>query len=386
MNALQRLSVLIIILILTGSNVFAAPAISGVTGSLNHGQTITIHGSGFGAKSPAAPLVYDNLSQDQTGQPPSTTATIGQWASVGDFDSVSDTMVRHNKGTKSAYCNINGEKFARFQGGYDSPSWFVQYWFYLGANWVWTHDITYSLGNVKVFRMWSTGSDVANVHVNLMYANEVLVTSEYLDQDHNWSPVVPGYDWVANIYGRTPGYVCPGTLGWSSFPTEWSTGVWHNIRFEFRDSTINVSDGVIRMWFDGKLVLDHSDFLTRNSSNTAYKRPNTVGFYNARNANGTDSDFYMTDVYIDNTWARVEIGNASTYANCTHIEIQPPTAWSSDSISVTLNQGSFNDGQTVYLYVRDADGSTSDGYAVTLGETDTTPPTLNGCVVTGAVK
>jgi hypothetical protein len=41
---------------------FAAPVVSGVSGTVAHGQNVTISGSGFGNKSSAAPLVWDNCS------------------------------------------------------------------------------------------------------------------------------------------------------------------------------------------------------------------------------------------------------------------------------------------------------------------------------------
>ena len=46
-----------------------------------------------------------------------------------------------------------------------------------------------------------------------------------------------------------------------------------------------------------------------------------------------DSYAYWDDVYIDTTQARVEIGDAPTYAASRHREIQLPTAWSDSSIT-----------------------------------------------------
>jgi hypothetical protein len=45
-------------------NTFAAPSISGVSGTLTDGQTITISGSNFGTKTTAAPFIssYDNAT------------------------------------------------------------------------------------------------------------------------------------------------------------------------------------------------------------------------------------------------------------------------------------------------------------------------------------
>jgi hypothetical protein len=87
---------------------------------------------------------------------------------------------------------------------------------------------------------------------------------------------------------------------------------------------------------------------------------------------------YIDDIYIDNTFQHVVIGNASTYSASTHFEVQPPTSWSATSAAVTVNQGSFANGASAYLYVKDSTGAVnSNGYSITFGSGgggDTTPP------------
>jgi hypothetical protein len=76
----------------------------------------------------------------------------------------------------------------------------------------------------------------------------------------------------------------------------------------------------------------------------------------------------MDDIYVQDTRARVEIGNASTWSACTQREIQKPTSWSNGTISFTLNQGTFRSGQQVYLYVVDASGQVNAaGYPMVIG-------------------
>lgn len=87
---------------------------------------------------------------------------------------------------------------------------------------------------------------------------------------------------------------------------------------------------------------------------------------NTSGGDGTGEKVYIDDVYIQiGTRARVEIGDNATWINCTHREIQHPSAWLDTSIAITINQGSFQDGEAVYLFVVDADGNPSDGYPVT---------------------
>lgn len=68
------------------------------------------------------------------------------------------------------------------------------------------------------------------------------------------------------------------------------------------------------------------------------------------------------------SWARVELGNASTWSACTHREIQKPTSWSATEIEFDAFYGSFASNDEVYLYVVDGDGDVSPGYGpITLG-------------------
>ena len=67
--------------------------------------------------------------------------------------------------------------------------------------------------------------------------------------------------------------------------------------------------------------------------------------------------FGMADVYVDNSWARVMIGNASTWSACTVKDIQIPVAWSNGGISVVLHNDSLPSFHGSFLYVVDANGN-----------------------------
>jgi hypothetical protein len=77
--------------------------------------------------------------------------------------------------------------------------------------------------------------------------------------------------------------------------------------------------------------------------------------------------YRIDDVYVDYTWARVELGNAPTWALCTVKEVQIPTQWTNTQITAQLNRGGFANGQTAYLYVVDANGAVNAvGYPITI--------------------
>jgi len=94
----------------------------------------------------------------------------------------------------------------------------------------------------------------------------------------------------------------------------------------------------------------------------------------------TNSNTYYDDIYVatgPGAQARAEIGNASTYSNCTNLAVCSVTSWSSTSITATMRTGSFSSGQA-YLYVIDSSGAANTtGFPITLGQAvtpDTTPP------------
>ncbi|BCS97087.1 hypothetical protein DSLASN_27190 [Desulfoluna limicola] len=76
--------------------------------------------------------------------------------------------------------------------------------------------------------------------------------------------------------------------------------------------------------------------------------------------------FYYDDIYIDSSWARVEIGDAKIYNECTHREIQYSLKWprlqaaSRDIIKIKVNQNALPYNQIQYLFVIDEDGNISD--------------------------
>jgi hypothetical protein len=90
-------------------------------------------------------------------------------------------------------------------------------------------------------------------------------------------------------------------------------------------------------------------------------------------------EVYVDDIFIQlDTEARVEIGDKSTWNACTKREVQVPISWNSSTIQARVNQGSFSNGETAYLYVVDSNGNVNNqGYIVTIGGeniVDNSPP------------
>lgn len=78
---------------------------------------------------------------------------------------------------------------------------------------------------------------------------------------------------------------------------------------------------------------------------------------------GEEAEWFVDDIYLQvGNRARVEIGDASCYKSCEVIEIQPPTAWAADEITVELNYGSFASDDEVYVFIILEDGTVQGGY------------------------
>jgi len=339
-------------------------SISSVVGTISHDRSIVISGSSFGPKSSSAPVVWDNLEDGTC----NTTAAIGTWTTVEDLTISSDNLRGVSSYNAHAnMCGTCGNNNAYFTGGSNSAVWYVSYWLYLSSNWNWgTTDSgggDGSLSNVKYIRFWDTGSNTANTVSAVHPYNSGTSTITITEQ----------------CDGSNPGY-------WSWGANAITLGAWHHLQFEFsHNSSPGAADGVYRQWFDGVLVKDESDLVTRCTGNTNYGRPFIVGFYNSWTDSGSDADdFYIDDVYIDNTWARIEIGNEATYSSCTHREIQVPSAWSDSSITIKLNRGSFGETETAYLFIIDSSGNASSGYQITFGDTYGSTQNVIGASLSGA--
>ena len=96
----------------------------------------------------------------------------------------------------------------------------------------------------------------------------------------------------------------------------------------------------------------------------------------ARLSTWSESYGFYDDVYFaigPHARARVEVGNADTYNNCTNLSICTVTSWKDNSITATLRQGAFNSFDNTFLYVTDADGIVNtNGYPLRID--GTSPP------------
>jgi len=322
------------------SPIIASPIITSISGNPADGSLVTITGNNFGTKSPAAPLIWEthevgSFSGDWGNSMKDRDMLIGSTAEIN----------RHSKSSYYGYDQFDMYSAYRYAESY-SNTWYINFWFRLGSAWVYSGSGSPDyMSNIKTTLLWNAGVQC------------VLSTC--------------GYPATASWNG---GWHCGPRADYNQYETAPITqqDIWPNIetwysqQIVFKDSTTSSSgDGVFEAWANGTRYLsDH----TANLYGGGNTYPLDAGWIDAWNENcpgGECAKIYYDDIYIDTTLSRVMIGNNATLANCTHQEIQIPSAWSGNSITITVNQGSFANCESAYLFVVDANGNVNtQGYPV----------------------
>ena len=144
---------------------------------------------------------------------------------------------------------------------------------------------------------------------------------------------------------------------------------WHKMAIYYKKSSApGANDGKCLVWWDNRLVFDwrsHFENSANDPSNVITGDADfddgdlagewSVGNYFSSASTNTWVDF--DDIYMSHTLARVEIGNASTYAASTVLETQAPVAWADNQITLQTNLGALSEQQPMYLYVTDQYGN-----------------------------
>jgi hypothetical protein len=80
-----------------------------------------------------------------------------------------------------------------------------------------------------------------------------------------------------------------------------------------------------------------------------------------------DVQILIDDIYValgDNSAARVEIGDNSSYTSCTILSLCDYSAWSDSSISATIRGADLNLGADLWLFITKSDNSTQYSYKI----------------------
>jgi len=339
------------------TEVFCQPEIESVQGRFLHNSSMNIIGRFFGIKPNALPLVWENHEAGSFSD---------DWGiSMKDRDMVIGGTAEINRHSYSSYYGYDQfDMYSAYQYAESySNVWYISFWFRLGSEWEYRRK---------------TGGD---------YYAENIKTTFLWDSEVGCALSTCGFDAKTTDYG---GWHCgPGGRGGDYF--QYTTSVsqeeiwpnketWYSEQIIFRASTTyDSADGIFEAWANGKRYhSDHDADLYGQGGNIYVLDAGWTDAWWDQGYSPPTVYIYYDDVYIDNTIARVVIGDSSDFGNCTHQEIQIPTAWSDSSITITANGGSFAAGERVYLFVVDADGNVSNGYGVFTQRGEGAPPPSGG--------
>lgn len=298
---------------------FGIPLISGNSGTINHGATLTITGIGFGTKDPAKPLIWADF---ELGLAPTNLGIKTTWDNTDGMGWSTDCPA----GSCAKATDGNGA----WTIGVDFNNWTTDgQKSYIFRRQRMNFTITTDSQNWKFWRMWP---------------------EEGLSPDIYASPS-NGRVYVEGI-GQESGF-------WGTFPA--NTTDWVTQELIVKASTLNTKNGSLTIRYNGE-DMAIGTLLTRSTSASDYMIRNYVLHGVAANkpswspAWSINNRIWADDIYVDTSWSRVVVCEAAVFSNCRKLAIQIPSAWSDTSITVTVNRGDLSNSDFAYLYVFDSNG------------------------------
>lgn len=325
---IRTLSLLLLILSLViPSNSHAQ--VSSVQGTVSDGSTLTIVGSGF-RTGDNTPLVWDNFQSGTAGSPLKSSPQIGSWTPDSRPVPVYSTTQSHS-GSQSCYAAFDANnQWSNFLVNLPLADRFYQSFWY----------------------RWSTAG--SNGQLKLMQVHGNSGQGDFAPGVMTGSSTT-GW-WFTYITTESGANDINTRVNYPFFP---GPGTWHHFEMILQKSSGgNTPDGRVIIWIDNKEVYRKTNAVTREQSTSNWQE---ISFFHGVTNMGTNTDIFLDDAYLNDSWARVIIGDSPTYANITHSETQVVTQWSDTSIKVTLNKGSFSSFTNTYLYVIDQDGNVNSG-------------------------
>jgi hypothetical protein len=274
-------------------------------------------------------------------------------------------------------CNVGADWFNGMNVGVTigdtsrHNEWYVSYYLRLDELWASPHGTE----NYK-FTNWEQGVPRSTIY---SYPNcyEVLMSCNC--GDGSIERAAPACN-LAYINGpaedQVVDYVTCGSISSGNCGAPWQTHDYNKINPKYAwtkwEHELNWSGNDYKASVNNKTMIDTSlsSGCTLNASRTTPSAITIGGFFKSGLETGCpgghyyndDNYRYFADVYVDTTLSRIMIGNASTYSACTILEPQIPSAWTSSSITATVNLGSLVGADAKYLYVFDSANTPSAGY------------------------
>jgi hypothetical protein len=335
---------------------YADVNISNVVGIVSNTSTIEILGTSFGTKSVAAPILFETFDNRSSGD---KIGSEGYWSirfDGNDDCTYNNTNQRDFTNNAKVVLTYNDKRGAFYKqdiwGAGTVGKKFISAWVYINFDSLVDSD----RWQLKLWRA-STGVD----HTDY-------IGSAY----ETWWTAAGDRDGYGHYYEHVgTDYEEPGSVSIRVYE-----GQWFQMQWEYKDSSAaNVEDGQVRFTnlFPDRAeriyVAMEDGYALRTATYPDPVSTPKFGYLIENATSGQGVTTYWDDIYIDNGWSRVELGNASTYDTCTHREMLIPTTWSDTSITATVNTGTFSENDSAYIYVVDSDGNVNgNGYSVVIGE------------------
>lgn len=307
------------------------------TSCVRHGDSLTITGTGFGAKPSAAPWLWDDFESGTANQPLST----GGWEHY----------------LSASYPVYTGGGYASAQAAYTPMPRAADNFNTAGRKGLNTLEAYYSYR----FRYDITDGSFATNGAFIKLLRSNADPNFYYSTPRFYTSLFPAAGQVNAGYSDAAANI--DEIQWAN--ADMATGTWHRLEVYYRYSNpAGSANGELHAWLNGQRFASYTNVVTRSAASSGRVIDNFLLPFMADRLFNLALNVYVDDVYVDRTQARVEIGNASTWTQCTRREVQIPTAWSTDRISVRVHRGGFAPGERAYVYVVDASGNASDGIPI----------------------
>ena len=344
-----------------------APSISSTSGEFSEGHMPTILGSNFGVKPNPNPLVFDNFDSNDAGRQNGDTIKGKKASHYGSWrnQSINYAPIYSGFGNRAGSVLCSQHYMVGVSGQNHAPLW---------------NDFSDSNISTILVSLWTRFTFTTTV--SSFQFKYWRLTNGLGDQDGNanfqngwWNSRVPGkkgmFQFFLESYGSPYWPNWSIKQGYNDVNLDYNKkedGDWHNYIVFIRQGGSAENNGSVIIFVDGERVGYETAMITWDGE--TFLKSITLGWYLGNNSDGasTYGTLYFDDVYVDNTWQSVWVGDDSAWDNCTHREIQIPIRWTTDSISIDFNQGAFQSGKAAYLYVVDSNGNVnSTGYPIIIG-------------------
>ena len=353
------------------------------------GRTYNVSGSGFGAKSPVEPILFDTVdnqisynglthgdiipTRDEAG------SSYPWWSngySSAPWDIVNDNVKywdADNRIENRPHYHAEGAGFLA-SGDFDDK---VSDDLYI--NW-WT-KVNYDLYNLPDFCEVGPGINVRTLNTKLLKIwpgwvgeisskGRITLEGDDLTRGNSFQEVNPP---------------CVDDVGYSpenSHLSLWGDiNEWQNVEAYVNNAGYDSGQGAITTWSNGEVQHDELIFCSKDPQtliraigvHTYNQFPG--GFPDDRRNDwhcfeevyGAPLQIDFGDIYIDNTLAKIMICDFVNWSERStgHCEMQyPKDSWSDSLVSFETNKGAFDFNQTVHVYVMNSYGIVSEGYPV----------------------